>query len=113
MNFIKSSSSHSRRACLSDARNFNPIARIVGPTMKTGFLAGLSHLLTTALKPWRAARGFRSSDHGEQRLWSTWHRMYDENEHLQARLQVVRQTIREILDSYLGENSPDQHFLRR
>ena len=26
--------------------------------------------------------------------------MYDENEHLQARLQVVRQTIREILDSY-------------
>jgi hypothetical protein len=68
--------------------------------MKTAGLPSLSHLLTTALKPWRAARGFRSSDHGEQRLWSTWHRMYDENEHLQARLQVVRQTIREILDSY-------------
>ena len=26
--------------------------------------------------------------------------MYDENEHLPARLQVVRQTIREILDSH-------------
>jgi hypothetical protein len=57
-----------------------------------------SHAGATPLKRLLATCGFNFSHDGAQRDWSTWHRRYNENEHLKARLHVVRQTVRAVLD---------------
>ena len=69
------------------------------PSMKTANnQVRSSHAGATPLKRLLATCGFNFRHDGAQRDWSTWHRRYNENEHLKARLQVVRQTVRAVLD---------------
>lgn len=58
-----------------------------------------AQLLLTCLKRVLAVcrSGFRSR--GGRPDWADWHRMYKSNEHLKARLELVRHTLRQVLDS--------------
>ena len=67
--------------------------------MKSTIRSERTHSILKPLERLLAACGMKFTSGGRQRSWSDWHRMYQNNEALKTRLDLVRQTLRAVLDA--------------